>query len=402
MKKFLAVEEIREDLEGNDWIATEDAYPDLDNDEYETIMLESERAIYSIDYTSEVMHYVSTESDPVVLENPGQYTQQLNDDLKDKVTNFFNKIRNPVNNLFSGVDRIIKETDKLQSRVTGLTTKEVADKSAVVGSNKLIKLRSKGSLPKSASELIDELEELLAVGEWLENEYTDGLEKMALSFINTMRDKDKRRWWSHKAVVDYFLESYAKDSFPIPPGTKDKMNGNKLFKEYTDKGILGNSQVSALILDLSKVNNFVEGWERIEMINKQYCKVESYTGDVVRTNILETPVPTKAELLKILDLNEQIVQLSKRLTNEIKSDRLSKLNSRIATSFQGTIDFITSLGMPVVPLSSMITDLRRSLVRFAVAYLNWSTNTYSSYTTNAYQVGKDVNKYVALATKHYR
>lgn len=45
MKKFLAVEEIREDLEGNDWIATEDAYPDLDNDEYETIMLESERAI---------------------------------------------------------------------------------------------------------------------------------------------------------------------------------------------------------------------------------------------------------------------------------------------------------------------------------------------------------------------
>ena len=34
MKKFLAVEEIREDLEGNDWIATEDAYPDLDNDEY--------------------------------------------------------------------------------------------------------------------------------------------------------------------------------------------------------------------------------------------------------------------------------------------------------------------------------------------------------------------------------
>ena len=156
MKKFLAIEEIREDLEGNDWIATEDAYPDLDNDEYETIMLESERAIYSIDYTSEVMHYVSTESDPVVLENPGRYTQQLNDELKDKVTDFFNKIRNPVNNLFSGVDRIIKETDKLQSRVSDLTTKEVADKSAVVGSNKLIKLRSKGSLPKSASELIDE------------------------------------------------------------------------------------------------------------------------------------------------------------------------------------------------------------------------------------------------------
>lgn len=400
MKKFLAIEELREDLEGNN------EYADLDTNEYTSIVLESDAAIQHAVLQSNIYPSFALEAfddfdtSDDVLENKGDFIQQMSDMSNDSVTELFAKIRNPIANLFTGVNRILDETDKLMSRVHRLDREPSFNGS--ITSNKLIKLRSKGHYPKSAKELIKEMEELLELGEWFINDYRKGIDEIAYSFINLMRDKSVRRWFNQEDVVDYFVHAYEKHPFPVPPGSKDIRGDEKLYSEMVDAGILGDAQTRSFVVDLKKVNNFVKGWEKMKMINNQWCKVDKYQGNISGDARISIDLPTRDELARLLELNEKVVSLAKRLSNEMKAEHSQKIQSRIGVSFADMWDVVINAAAPISQVRYFMTNVRRAMIEFVQAYAKWSTNSYSSYISNAYQVGKEVNKLVELSIKHYR
>lgn len=394
-------------VESNDEHSVEDAEMEQAAQECTRVVLESQALDFHETALEDAAKHLGMEAfddyDDVSensLENKGDFFQQFVDKVNEDITDFTSKIRNPIANFFTGVNRTLSKTDKLLDQLNTANSSP-RNTGAIFSSNKgFNKLRTDGELPETVEELTKNVQTLVKYGEWLMNDYRSGINDLALGFADALRDRKKNKWFDKEGAVNYFVSFFESRGFPIAPNAKPNSDRNRLYKELTTPGILGDSEISEFVLQYDMLDN-VEGWQKLNMISSQWLSVRKFSGKMGGNERINIKVGNKSALTNLLHESEKLVNLAKKMSNELKAIESPKVLSKINVSFIDFWDHLLNSGIPISVFRYIITGVRRSLFSFFRAYSRWSTQSYSSYIKNAYDVGSTVNKLVEKMLKYY-
>ena len=325
------------------------------------------------------------------LENKGDFLQRGRDWLSEELLGLGNKIRNPLANFFTGVNRALSQTDKLLKQARGMNKDSNFQGRTFSRRKGYNKLMAGGAMPKDVKALTREVIALREAGEWLINDYRKQIDGLGIAFADSLRNKKLNKWFDKEKIVDYFVEVFESTGFPVPRDAKPRTSHTKLYKEMAGNGLLGDAEIRAFVLDFRLING-VEGWEKLNMVCGQWLKVEKYSGKMGGNERIEMPMAKRDDLVELLLETEKLLNLAKKLSNEVKNNDSRKVFSKIIMGLEDFWDLLANTQVPISMVRYILTGVRRSIINFARAYNRWTWQTYSSYIRNAYAVSKNVNK----------